>query len=259
MRKFLFGSFLLFLFISFYLFNINKDIEKQFYQLNNSFKSYYIGELTNIVNFFDRYSSQASNIESLQKEVLISKMNEVPLIKLQTELENISNFNANTFEHDNTFSARVLYLRNIHDNTQVWLNYEKDNDHIDGLIYHDMVAGIVKSLHSKPLGLLNQNPKCNYGVFVGSQKAIGISHGIEDSENIIIRFIPLWANINLDDEVITNGLDNIFFEGLKVGRVIEIIDQINHKEVIVKPYLPSSVKKYYQVYVNEKIKEEIKN
>lgn len=238
------------LFIGFYLLNLNKDIEKKLLDINHKFKEIYIQKLLSIENIYTQYTKQAQTIEKLQKQVLINKMNSIPLFNLEQEIKNLNNFNANYILKDNIKVARSLHFKNLDNYSRIWLDLEKNDISINGLISHDIAAGIVKLEKNKPLAILNQDEKCNYGVFIGDTKAIGITHGIKNSKNILIKFIPLWNNISIGDEVVTNGLDNIFFEGLKVGRVIEIIKKINHLEAIVKPYNISNVKKYYSVYLS---------
>jgi len=175
-------------------------------------------------------------------------MNSVPLIQVQTELQNLKNFNKNILPKHEIQTTRILHLKNISDYSQVWIDLKKSSSSIDGLITNDTVSGIVILENNKALALLNQNENCNYGVFIGDNKAPGITHGISHSKNISIRFIPTWYDINIGDEVITNGLDSIFFEGLKVGRVMDVIEKRNYKEAIVEPYSSSSIQKYYYVY-----------
>lgn len=49
------------------------------------------------------------------------------------------------------------------------------------------------------------------------------------------------------DEVITSGLDGIFFEGIKVGVVTEVIEEESSKTVIVKPYSTHYIPSYMHV------------
>ena len=113
----------------------------------------------------------------------------------------------------------------------------------------NFAAGIVKLEKNKPLIYLNHDEKANYGVYVGDNKAFGITHGQKNSKNIIVKYIPIFSDIKVGDEVATNGLDGIFYAGLKVGKVIKVLDNNqNHKEAIVKPYAKAKVSKYYYVY-----------
>ncbi len=240
--------FFIILFAISYIFDIQKDIKNKALDINYDIQVYYTQKLINFEKLYIRYFSQANTIEKLQKQILISKMNAIPIIQLENELKSLKNFNENILPNNEVKTTRILHLKNISDYTQIWIDLEKSSSSINGLISNDTVAGIVISKNNKALALLNQNKNCNYGVFIGATRAPGITHGIENSKNILVRFIPTWHNISIGDEVITNGLDNIFFEGLKVGRVVDIIEKRNHKEAIVKPYSDSSIKKYYYVY-----------
>ena len=51
-------------------------------------------------------------------------------------------------------------------------------------------------------------------------------------------------------------MDNIFFEGLKVGRIMEVTSLPDMKIATVKPYVNVLKKKYFYVYknVNQELK-----
>jgi rod shape-determining protein MreC len=249
MPKFLTLSFFTIIISTFYLLDLQKDIHKSLLDINHKIKEIYIQKQTLVENFFLQYSNQANTIEKLQKQVLINKVNSIPLLNLQQEIKSLKNFNSKYILKDNIAVTRVLHFKNLTDYLKIWIDLKKKDNSINGLINHDMAAGIVKLENSKSLALLNQDEKCNYGVFIGKTKAIGITHGMRYSPNILVKFIPLWNTIKVNDEVITNGLDHIFFEGLKVGRVIQINKKINYLEAIVKPYDSATAKKYYTVYI----------
>jgi rod shape-determining protein MreC len=117
---------------------------------------------------------------------------------------------------------------------------------IYGLVYKDSVAGIVISKDSKPIALLNGDIKSSYAVFVGEDDAPGIAHGNNDN-TIIVNFIPSWINIKVGDEVISSGLDNLFFRGLKVGKVLSIKKSQGYQSVVVDPYFKSKEPRYFYV------------
>jgi len=244
--------FLSILFFLFYFFNIHKDVEKKLLTLIQLFKIEYTQSLINIDNSITQFYQQASNIENLQKQILISKMNKVPLLQLQQEIKDLKNFNQDILPKNDVITTRALYLRYFSDFTQVWLDFGKKDSSINGIITNDTVAGIVILKDNKALGLLNQNPNCNYGVFIGKAQAPGITHGIKGQSNIKIKYIPSWYYINIGDEVVTSGMDNIFFKGLKVGRVLSIKKESNSLEAIVKPYSDTSIQRYYYLYINKK-------
>ena len=86
---------------------------------------------------------------------------------------------------------------------------------------------------------------------MGKQKAPGIVMGLNDKE-MIVKYIPSWMRIKKNDKVITSGLDNIFFRGVKVGVVKEVRTKDAYKEAIVKPYFNSLNPSYF--YVIKKVR-----
>ena len=108
-------------------------------------------------------------------------------------------------------------------------------------------AGIVLNENNQTISYLNQNKKCTYSVFIGKQNAPGITYGTDDKNNIIIKHIPKWYKININDRVITSGMDSIFPNGIKVGKIIELKDDLNTKIAIVKPNENSLGLKYFYI------------
>jgi len=74
---------------------------------------------------------------------------------------------------------------------------------------------------------------------------IGLYKGFYIDENIIVTFIPTWYNIGVGDEVTTSGLDNVFFEGLKVGKVLSLSTSQGYQKAVVKPYYTMDVLNYF--------------
>jgi rod shape-determining protein MreC len=109
-----------------------------------------------------------------------------------------------------------------------------------------MVAGIVVPKDTKALALLNSDLKSTYAVYIGNNKAPGIAHGNND-QHLVVSFIPAWFEIRVGDEVITSGLDNIFFKGLKVGRVISISKSQGYQNAVVEQYYKSNEPSYFHI------------
>ncbi|MDR3346443.1 MAG: rod shape-determining protein MreC, partial [Campylobacteraceae bacterium] len=89
------------------------------------------------------------------------------------------------------------------------------------------------------------DPKSTFAVYLGSEKIKGIAFGAENS--IEVRYIPLWTEPKVDDEVITSGLDNIFFEGVRVGKVTDVHKDESYFTAVVKPYAAISVPDFFHV------------
>jgi rod shape-determining protein MreC len=96
------------------------------------------------------------------------------------------------------------------------------------------------------LALLNSDIKSTYAVYIGEQRAPGIAHGNND-KNLVVNFIPAWFSIKVGDEVITSGLDNIFFKGLRVGHVIAISKSQGYQNAVVEQYYKSNEPSYFHI------------
>ncbi|MGX3010318.1 rod shape-determining protein MreC [Helicobacter sp. 23-1044] len=98
---------------------------------------------------------------------------------------------------------------------------------IYGLIKDGYTAGIALYKDGLLQGILNGDSKVSYGVFVGENKNIGILQ-TDISGNVVVKYIAAWQDIKEGDEIITSGLDGIFFEGIGVGRVKNVRDEFSY-------------------------------
>jgi len=250
MNKFLF--LLLFVAVSLgYMFNIDKLITKNFNPFN-SIKGFYIKNETFIQNSIEKYFNQINRINELEK-----KNNELENYKL---LYKVSNEKLNTLintiniPHPTTSKiklVRVLSYVDFDNLTKVWLDMPKKNSKILGLISNGYAAGIVVNDNNRAKALLNGNEKANYSIFIGNSEAPGIIHGSKNKRNLIAKYIPIWYKIKKGDEVITSGMDNIFFEGLKVGKVISIKKMQDMQEATISPHAKVLKQRYFHIYEKE--------
>lgn len=235
MNKFLF--LLLFIAISLgYMFKLDLLIAKNFNVFNN-IKELYINTALSIEQTIEKYFYHITQIETLKKENDQLKNYK---LKYFTEKHTLNSL-LNALDTPNSITktikfTRVLSYIKFDDFTEVWLDIEKKDDSILGIISKEYAAGIVVNDNNKAKALLNGNEKCNYAIFIGDKKAPGIIHATKNKKNLIAKFIPIWFDISIGDEVVTSGMDNIFFEGLKVGKVIDIKKKQDIQEATIKPY-----------------------
>jgi len=132
--------------------------------------------------------------------------------------------------------VKVISYAKFGDFHKFWINFKEFNSsRVYGLLQNGYVAGIVIDKNSKPLALLNGDEESSYAVSIGVNKAPAIIKG--SNKNILVAdFIPSWIDIEVGDEVVTSGLDNIFFAGIKVGVVKSIEYSQGYKVARVKPY-----------------------
>jgi len=108
-------------------------------------------------------------------------------------------------------------------------------DKLYGIIQGSVVAGIAR-VHSNQLyGYLTSDKKCRFSVFIGESKAPGIALGHEKND-MIVKFIPKWHNVQVGEKVFTSGLDDIFFANIPVGIVTKVEIQSAYTVAHIKTY-----------------------
>jgi len=232
----------------FYILHFDKVLTDQFVVIHD-LKKAYIQKSDKLTFLTEKYFNQAQNIEELTNTnaqlVQFQNLYSSSKSELNNLKENIATLNSST-EHIQL--VKVLSYVNFDDFTKVWLDIPKEETKILGLITEDYTAGIVIQKSNKAQALLNGNEKCNYAVYIGENKAPGIIHQNENKRLLTIKFIPIWIDIKVGDEVITSGMDNIFFEGLKVGKVVRIKKMADQQEAYIRPYAKVLQKKYFYLY-----------
>ena len=251
MRKFIFAFLFIIAGLS-YLFKIDELLVGKFDFFNN-LKISYIDKAINISSSIEKHFDQANSIEKLKIENNELKEYKILYETAQSQLNTLKEFLTNIDIPENKVKielVKVLSYINYNDFTKVWLDKQLEDEAILGLIADNYAAGIALNKNGRAVGLLNGNKDCSYAVFIGEGKAPGIITASDTQDELQIKFIPIWAEINKGDEVITSGMDNIFFEGLKVGRVIEVTNLADMKVATVKSYVNVLKKKYFYTYKN---------
>ncbi|WP_198305935.1 rod shape-determining protein MreC [Arcobacter vandammei] len=251
MRKLIFVAFFTIAILA-YIFKADEFIVKNFTFLNDV-KTFYIKNVLSISNSLEKYFSQVKTIEELKLENQELRDYKILYNIAKEELEIKNEFLANlnlTQADEQVELVKVISYISFNDFTKVWLGKYLQSDKILGLISDNFAAGIVVNQENRAIGLLNGNKDCSYSVFIGNEKSPGIIMSSENEDSLQIKFIPILAEINEGDEVITSGMDNIFYEGLKVGVVTEVTALADMKIAKVKPYINASKKRYFYIYGN---------
>lgn len=237
-----------------YLFNIDRFLAQRTTLLINGVKESYIQNVVSLQNFFEKYFQNVMLFQEIKDEN--SELKKYKTLYLQTskELEDIIK-NSTTLKEYKSYLDKVTVLSYVdfNDYTKVWLDKEKFDKNIHALISEDYAAGIVVNRQNRAQALLNGNEKSNYSVFIGDSNAPGITHSSLKKNLITIKFIPIWLEIKVGDEVITSGMDNIFFEGLKVGKVVDVIKKEDMQEALVSPYANTINQRVYYIYKREDV------
>jgi rod shape-determining protein MreC len=70
---------------------------------------------------------------------------------------------------------------------------------------------------------------------------------VGNKEYVHVKYIPLWMSPEVGDEVVTSGLDKIFFAGIPVGKVIEVFQEESYQTAVVKPYAMPVAPAFYHI------------
>lgn len=223
-------------------------IQSPFIGALNSIKSSYHSSIVFVANTIDKHFAQAKEIEQLKEKLHHYENNHLVMQQMAFEIEDLYKKNHSSLE----FNPEVQLVRTIsyskfNNFNKIWLDVEDYNgSKIYGLVYKELAAGIVVNKDGRAQALLNKDIKSSYSVFIGDELAPGIAHG-NNGENILVKFIPAWFQIKVDDQVITSGLDNIFFKGLKVGRVLSITKSQGYQTALVSPYYKANNPNYFHI------------
>jgi len=209
-----------------YLLDIDIYIQKKISIFKNNISEYIISTKSTLKSTFDKYLNQANYIEKLEDENKNNRIYKIKYMMTKNRLDEQNILLNLNYDSNLTYiPVKALSYLNINDTSKIVMstNVKLEEKKIYPLITYDGYScGIVLNKQAQNIGYLNNNPKCNYTVFIGDEKAPGITHGVDEFGNLLINYIPLWKNIKVGDEIITSGMDDIFPFGVKVGRVMAI-------------------------------------
>lgn len=248
MNKGFFKFFILFLALFVGALYYSSSIQEPILSSLNYIKTTFHNSTQSIGNSFDKYFFQANKIAALEADLQKYEKNHLIMQQLAQEVQDLLDENNSTLKTDPKVDlVRTISYEKFGDINRVWIDVNDYNSSkIYGLTYKELVAGIIVPQNKRPLALLNKDIKSTYSVYVGEGKAPGIAHG-NNAKNIIVKFIPTWFKISQGDEVKTSGLDQIFFKGLKVGRVISVTSSQGYQNAVVEPYYQSNDPNYFHM------------
>lgn len=218
----------------------------------------------NLVSFVDKVHSeintffnQKEKILSLQKQLQKSEKTAQLSVAFAAKLNHfLDESKLQHYDPDLYFSQVISYVK-LGDYTKLWIDFPGFKPNlIYGLLYKGYAAGIVENQDGRPMARLLGDPQMMFSVVIGKEKYLGVLFG--NSPNLDVKYIPTYATVKKGDEVTTGGNDNIFFEGIKVGKVIRVESNNLYKSAIVKPY--ATIKNpdfFYVVDVNTKYIKEL--
>jgi len=239
-------AFLLILLLFFFLYPpANKFIHQKFFSLSYKVKEKYVNITDYLEKLKQTHLNQEKEIKFLRKENSKLKEYKYRFFMLKNEFDSfLKECNASFSVNPQLKMVRVISYVNFGDLTSLLLSDSFfSGDRIYGALKNGFAVGIVVKRKKKRILLLNTNPECSYAVEIGENKAQGIAIGRRDGY-MEIRFIPTYKKVKVGDEVITSGLDGIFYYGIKVGKVIEVKTFGSYQIALIKPYSKPHRPKY---------------
>lgn len=232
-------------FISFYA---SDTLKRSFLDVTNSVIVYFDTALNVVKNFTEQHFNQAEHIASLQAQNDKLKEQSALLDAFSYELNDLlKDMNASAFRAG-VRKVRALSYAQIGDHSKVWLDFKDfDKERVYGLLSDGRTAGIVINQNERPLAILQNDPKSVFAVYVGENKIPGIAKG--NGKNIEVKYIAKWLTPQVGDEVRTSGLDEMFFGGTLVGKVVDLIDETIYLTAVVEPATNVSVPSYLYVVI----------
>ncbi|MEN8304106.1 MAG: rod shape-determining protein MreC [Campylobacterota bacterium] len=226
----------------------SNTVQAPLISIQNQIKINYHNSIEYIQNSFNKHFFQADQISALQERLDKYENNHLVMQQLASEINDLYKENNSSLKTDpHVELVRTISYEQFGNLNRVWMEIPEYNaSKIYGLTYKEIVAGIVISKNGRALGLLNRDIESSYAVSIGDKHAPGIAHGNND-ENLVVKFIPAWFEIKKGDEVITSGLDNIFFKGLKVGRVISVKKSQGYQNAIIEQYYKANDPGYFHM------------
>jgi len=223
-------------------------IQDPFIGALNGVKKFYHESVEGINSSIDEHFSQQETIIRLRTENQKYKENNLLAQEFAVELnEMFKEHNSDLKISPKVQLVKTLSYAKFGDINRVWIDMKDYNtSKVYGLVSEGVSAGIVTFKHNQPIALLNSDYKCSYTVYIGKKRAPGIVHG-KNSKEMLVEFIPNWIKLEVGDEVFTSGLDNLFFSGLRVGKVLEISQSQGFQNARIEPYFDVTQPNYFHV------------
>ena len=239
-----------------YIFNIDRVINNKLSVLNKNISSAYLHSLVSVESKINKYFNQLNYIDQLKQSNQQNQQFKT-LYDIKTsefnELNKLINLKYDT--NHTLHKVKVLSYYKLDDYSKVVVDLKgKQINSINALLTYDgFSAGIILNKGNQNIAYLNQNKRCNYAVFIGSEKTPGITSGVTKDGLLQILHIPLWKSVNIGDEIITSGMDSIFPFGIKVGKVENIIKEADTIKILAKPYSKVLGERDLYLYTNSSI------
>ena len=172
------------------LMEVDKGIQAKILSVSDYIKTFFLNTREGIADTYNRHFDQAAQIESLNQKLQ-------DYDKLSLENQNLKNelvkyqkiVGQDGFTHglSDFHLARIISFATLGEKDRVWLdtnlsNYRKGEaleDKIFGIVKDNVALGVAVVQNGRIEGFLNGNANCNYDVYIGQSRAMGIALALQ--------------------------------------------------------------------------------
>lgn len=236
-------------FLAFVSFYYGAAIKANALSANDSIINVYYSIRDLIVDGVSKHFNQAEQIENLRAKNRSLEEANALIATFSNQLNQVLEDKNSTQYLPRVSLVRAISYVQISNYEQVWLSSASSvAGKNKGLIYEGYTAGIAVNKNGRILGILQGDEQCVFSVYIGKQKASGVLQG--KNGKTFVRYIPKHQNINVGDEVFTSGLDEIFFAGVPVGKVVKIIEDNMYQSAEIQSFVSVNTPSYMYMVEN---------
>ena len=208
---------------------LDKSVQAKILGISDYIKVSLLDSKESVIDIYDRHFNQAERIEELNAKLVDYDklfLENQALKNDITKLRNVINKGGIVQASSNIHHARIISFTTLGKRDRVWLDtnlaeyHQNDNleNKIFGIVKDNAALGVAIVQDGRVEGFLNGNTNCNYDVYIGASRAMGIVTG-SYNDNLLVEYVSNRSKIQKGDRVFTSGLDGIFFENIPVGVV----------------------------------------
>lgn len=238
-RYLLIVSFLLFM--SFYF---GGFVKKGVLGVNDRVIEQYCSAKNAVIDAINEHFNQVEEIRLLRAKNEALEQSSALLSTFANQLNMILEDKNSTLYYPQISLVKAISFVQISNYTKIWLSFSGAlaGTRNQGLIFQGYTAGIAVVKDGRLMGILQGDEDCTFSVYVGKKKIPGVAQG--RNGRVVVKFIPKWEKINVGDEVLTSGLDEIFFSGVPVGRVVSVLSGDMYQSVELETFAKINIPSY---------------
>ncbi len=216
---------------------ILKPVREYVLKISLDVKEIFVDSKDSIIYFVKDYIGQADKIASMREQIRELESYKIKYKALSADFDNLyyATEIERHYKEPEVQLSQVLSYVTLGSYTKLWINYNGNlsDDKIFGMVKDGYAIGIARKNGNHLMGILNGDRECSYSVYIGDNRVPGTLRTMNDGR-IVIDYIPAWQSIKVGDNVVTSGLDGIFFEDVQVGAITSVRQESGYQRAGIK-------------------------